>query len=104
MVSQQIKIPNWFVIPVKTETYYFQYLPSSRIPAEGKWQYIIRMSNLARNILNIMLGLNVQYLNHTDSFLSEQDDLISSYKNTKCLQNKKLQQKDTQITVQTRRI
>jgi len=36
MVSQQIKIPNWFVIPVKTETYYFQYLPSSRIPAEGK--------------------------------------------------------------------
>jgi len=47
---------------------------------------------------------DVQYLNHTDSFLSEQDDLISSYKNTKCLPNKKLQQKDTQIAVQTRRI
>ena len=43
-------------------------------------------------------------LKHTDYFLSEQDDLISSYKNTKCLPNKKLQQKDTQIAVQTRRI
>ena len=59
---------------------------------------------LARIIKIILLFLNVQDLNHTDYFQSEQDDLISSYKNTKCLPNKKLQQKDTQIAVQTRRI
>ena len=88
----------------KAGTDYFKYLTGSRIHAERKLQHITRMSNLARNILNILLCFNVQYLNHTDSFLSEQDDLISSYKNTKCLPNKKLQQKDTKIAVQTRRI
>ena len=57
---------------------------------------------LARIIKIILLFLNVQDLNHTDYFQSEQDDLISNNSNTKCLLNKKLQQKDTQAAVQTR--
>ena len=57
---------------------------------------------LARIIKIILLFLNVQDLNHTDYFQSEQDDLISNNRNTKCLLNKKLQQKDTQAAVQTR--
>ena len=57
---------------------------------------------LARIIIIILLFLNVQDLNHTDYFQSEQDDLISNNWNTKCHLNKKLQQKDTQAAVQTR--
>jgi Tfp pilus assembly protein PilO len=57
---------------------------------------------LARIIKIILLFLNVQDLNHTDYFQSEQDDLISNKRNTKCHLNKKLQQKDTQTAVQTR--
>ena len=57
---------------------------------------------LARIIKIILLFLNVQDLNHTDYFQSEQDDLISNSMNTKCHLNKKLQQKDTQAAVQTR--
>ena len=58
--------------------------------------------HLARIIKIILLFLNVQDLNHTDYFQSEQDDLISNNGNTKCHLNKKLQQKDTQAAVQTR--
>jgi len=36
MVSQQIKIPNWFFIPAKAGTYYFKYLQEPRIPADEK--------------------------------------------------------------------
>ena len=57
---------------------------------------------LARIIKIILIILNVQDLNHTDYFQSEQDDLISNNRKTKCLLNKKLQQKDTQAAVQTR--
>ena len=57
---------------------------------------------LARIIKIILLFLNVQDLNHTDYFQSEQDDLISNNRNIKCTLNKKLQQKDTQAVVQTR--
>ena len=57
---------------------------------------------LARIIKIILLILNVQDLNNTDYFLSEQDDLFSNKRNTKCHLNKKLQQKDTQTAVQTR--
>ena len=57
---------------------------------------------LARIIKIILLFLNVQDLNHTDYFQSEQYDLISNNRNTKCHLNKKLQQKDTQAAVQTR--
>ena len=57
---------------------------------------------LARIIKIILLFLNVQDLNHTDYFQSEQDDLISNNRNIKCPLNKKLQQKDTQAAVQTR--
>ena len=57
---------------------------------------------LARIIIIILLFLNVQDLNHTDYFQSEQDDLISNHRNTKCHLNKKLRQKDTQAAVQTR--
>jgi len=57
---------------------------------------------LARIIKIILLFLNVQDLNHTDYLQSEQDDLISNNRNTKCRLNKKLQQKDTQVAVQTR--
>ena len=57
---------------------------------------------LARIFKIILLFLNVQDLNHTDYFQSEQDDLISNNRNTKCHLNKKLQQKDTQAAVQTR--
>jgi len=59
---------------------------------------------LARIIKIILLFLNVQDLNHTDYFQSEQDDLISNNRNIKCHLNKKLQQKDTQVAVQTRKI
>jgi len=58
--------------------------------------------HLARIIKIILLFLNVQDLNHTDYFQSEQDDLISNNRNTICHLNKKLQQKDTQAAVQTR--
>lgn len=58
---------------------------------------------LARIIKIILLFLNVQDLNHTDYFQSEQDDLISNNRNTICHLNKKLQQKDTQAAVQTRK-
>jgi len=58
--------------------------------------------HLARIIKIILLFLNVQDLNHTDYFQSEQDDLISNNGNTKCHLNKKLQQKDTQAAVQIR--
>jgi len=58
---------------------------------------------LARIIKIILLFLNVQDLNHTDYLQSEQDDLISNNSNTKCHLNKKLQQKDTQAAVQTRK-
>ena len=57
---------------------------------------------LARIIKIILLFLNVQDLNHTDYFQSEQDDLISNNRNIKCPLNKNLQQKDTQAVVQTR--
>jgi Tfp pilus assembly protein PilO len=57
---------------------------------------------LARIIKIILLFLNVQDLNHTDYFQSEQDDLIPNNRNTKCHLNKKLQQKDTQAVVQIR--
>ena len=59
---------------------------------------------LARIIIIILLFSNVQDLNHTDYFQSEQDDLISNNRNrnTKCHLNKKLQQKDTQAVVQIR--
>ena len=57
---------------------------------------------LARIIKIILLFLNVQDLNNTDYFQSEQDDLILNKRNTKCHLNKKLQQKDTQTAVQTR--
>jgi len=57
---------------------------------------------LARIIKIILLFLNVQDLNHTDYFQSEQDDLILNNRNTKCHLNKKLQQKDTQAVVQIR--
>ena len=57
---------------------------------------------LARIIKIILLFLNVQDLNHTDYFQSEQDDLISNNRNIKCHPNKKLQQKDTQAAVQTK--
>jgi len=57
---------------------------------------------LARIIKIILLFLNVQDLNHTDYFQSEQDDLISNNRNPKCHLNKKLQQKDTQAAAQTR--
>jgi len=57
---------------------------------------------LARIIKIILLFLNVQDLNHTDYLQSEQDDLISNKRNTKCHLNKKLQQKDTQAVVQIR--
>ena len=59
---------------------------------------------LARIIIIILLFLNVQDLNHTDYFQSEQDDLISNNRNIKCHQNKKLLQKDTQIAVLTKGI
>ena len=58
---------------------------------------------LARIIKIILLFLNVQDLNHTDYLQSEQDDLISNNRNTECHLNKKLQQKDTQVVVQTRK-
>ena len=58
---------------------------------------------LARIIKIILLFLKVQDLNHTYYFQSEQDDLISNNGNTKCHLNKKLQQKDTQAAVQTRK-
>jgi len=35
MVSQQIKIPNWFVIPAKAGTYYFKYLQVPGFPLRG---------------------------------------------------------------------
>jgi len=57
---------------------------------------------LARIIIIILLFSNVQDLNHTDYFQSEQDDLISNNRNTKCHLNEKLQQKDTQAVVQIR--
>ena len=57
---------------------------------------------LASIIKIILLFLNVQDLNHTDYFQSEQDDLISNNRNAKCHLNKKLQQKDEQAAVQTR--
>ena len=60
--------------------------------------------NLARIIKINLIFLNVQVLNHTDYFQSEQDDLISNNRNIKCPLNKKLQQKDTRAAVQTREI
>jgi len=60
MVSQQIKIPNWFVIPAKAGTYYLKYLQVPGFQLMGN-DNILRISNLARNILNILLCLNVQY-------------------------------------------
>jgi hypothetical protein len=56
---------------------------------------------LARIIKIILLFLNVQDLNHTDYFQSEQDDLISNNRNTKCHLNKTAT-KDTQAVVQIR--